>query len=180
MSSRIFLSGLVLSAAFVVLGQDQHGDRWDFESAGVRYGFGTTAISDDFWQAEGIADFSTPFRLDLGRDWFVNTRLELALGGFGNDHRESFIASVGPIFSLTKGDVPLALEVGIAPTGLSEKEYESRSIGSRFQIRSQFGLAWTIEKRVRVGYSYQHMSNGGLAKDNQGVNMHMFSVAYCF
>lgn len=175
-----FGCGLILAAAMTAHGQDERADRFEFESAGVRSGFGTGELSEGFWQAEALADFTVPLQLDLGRTWAVKTRLEVSLGGFGNEHQDAVIGSVGPIFSLTKGVFPLALEIGIAPTGVSEKEYETRGIGSEFQIRSQFGLAWTIEKKVRVAYYYQHMSNGGIAKDNQGLNMHTFSVAYCF
>lgn len=177
---RILVCGLVAVAVVVASAQDEQRDPFAFESAGARYGFGTGDLSNDFWQAEAIADFTTPFQLNLGRAWTVKTRLELALGGFGNDHTSAVIGSVGPIFSLAHADFPLALEVGVAPTGLSRDEYETRGIGLEFQIRSEFGLAWTIEKKVRVGYYYQHMSNGGLASDNQGVNMHVFSIAYRF
>jgi lipid A 3-O-deacylase len=151
-----------------------------WESAGVRYGFGTSGLSRDFQQVEATVDLRVPCKWDLGRTWELKPRLELSLGSFGNDHVTAVIGSVGSILSLAPAKSPVALEVGVSATGLSEKEFETRGVGSLFQIRSLFGLSWTIEKRVRVGYHFQHMSNGGLADDNQGVNLHTFSVAYCF
>lgn len=180
MKSIVVAGGLAFAAVLMAKGQDGERSSFGFESIGARFGVGSNRISRDFWQSEALVDFTTPLQLNLGRDWTVRTRVGIAFGGFGNNHKEAFIGSVGPLASLRKGDFPLALEVGMAPTGVSEREYETRSIGSEFQIRSQAGLTWTTGKRVRLAYYFQHMSNGGITDNNQGMNMHMVSVAYCF
>ncbi len=173
---------LVLISLVAVVAQAQDGadDKFSLESAGVRHGFGEGSLSRDFQELEALVDFNLPLKWDLGRTWELKPRLELSLGSFGNDHVTAVIGSAGSMLSLAPAKSPVALEVGVAATGLSEDEFETRSIGSGFQIRSWFGLSWTIEEKVRLAYHFQHMSNGGLGGENQGLNMHTFSVAYCF
>jgi hypothetical protein len=110
----------------------------------------------------------------------LTPRLDLSLGSFGNDHTTAVIGSAGVMLSLAPVKSPVALEIGLAPTLLSEHEFVTRGIGSDFQIRSWFGLAWAPQKNVSLSYHFQHMSNGGIAKDNQGLNMHTFSVQWRF
>jgi lipid A 3-O-deacylase len=180
MNLRALVFALIALTGVTVSAESPADRSFSLESAGVRYGFGNGGLSHDFQQVEATVDFTLPRKWDLGRTWELKPRLELSLGSFGDDHVTAVIGSVGSILTLAPAKSPVALEVGVSATGLSEDEFETRGIGSLFQIRSLFGLSWTIEKRVRVGYHFQHMSNGGLAGDNQGLNMHTFSVAYCF
>ncbi len=180
MNLKALACGLILVAGVVAFGQNDPEKSFALEAAGLRYGFGTGSLGHDFQEAEAVADFTLPYKWDLGKTWELKPRLELSLGSFGNDHKTAVIGSVGAMLSLAPAKSPVALEVGVAPTGLSEDEFVTRGVGSLFQIRSWFGLSWTIEQRIRVGYHFQHMSNGGLAGDNQGLNLHTFSVAYRF
>ena len=180
MNAKMLTLGLITLAGVTSSGQDTAGRHFGLESGGVRCGFGVGELKRRFNQAEAVADFTLPYHWDLGRTWELQPRLELCLGSFGNDHVAAVIGSVGSIISIAPAKSPVALEVGVSATGLSERDFEARGIGSLFQIRSMFGLSWTIAKRIQVGYHFQHISNGGLAGDNQGVNMHTFSVACCF
>lgn len=180
MNIRTIAMSLVSLALIATAAHGEGDENFAIESAGVRYGFGIDSLSRNFQEVEALADFTLPWKWDLGKTWELKPRLELSLGSFGNDHVTAVIGSVGSILSLAPAKSPVALEVGVSATGLSNDEFETRGVGCLFQIRSLFGLSWTIEKRVRIGYHFQHMSNGGLAGDNQGLNMHTFSVAYCF
>jgi lipid A 3-O-deacylase len=180
MKSKVLALGAMLLAALASRGGEETNTNSFFESAGIHYGHGADHDSRDFQEFEAQADVNLPFKLDLGRNWELKSRVGFSLGSFGNSHVTSVIGSIGPIFSVGPSTWPVALEAEFAPTGLSEHEFDTRSVGSLLQFRSSIGLAWMIEKRVRVGYRFQHMSNGGLASHNQGVNMHTLSVAYCF
>jgi lipid A 3-O-deacylase len=180
MSFKILTLGFIMAIELSLQAQAGNDEHFGLEFAGIRYGFGVGYLNRHFDQAEAVADFSLPCRWDLGRSWELKPRLELCLGSFGNDHVTAVIGSMGSILSLAPANSPVALELGVSATGLSECEFETRGIGSRFQIRSLFGLSWHIDKHVRVGYHFQHMSNGGLADENQGVNMHTISAAYRF
>ena len=180
MSLRAVTLVVISMGAIAASAQDKAEDGFRFQSAGVRYGFGEGSLARNFQEAEALADFTLPWKWDLGKSWEVKPRLGFSLGALGNDHRTAVVGSVGPMISLGPVDPPFAFDVGFSPTGLSEDNFVSRKVGGLFQIRSWFGLTWTFDRRLSIGYHFQHMSNAGLEKDNQGMNMHTFSVAYRF
>ena len=180
MKSKVMVAAAILTAGLGAQGQDAASNESLFESAGVHYGTGANRISRQFQEFEAVTDLNLPYKWDLGRTWELRSRLGFSLGSFGNNHVTAVIGSVGPMFSLGPSHLPVALEGGFAPTGLSERDFDTRSIGSLLQFRSSIGVAWTIEKKVHVAYRFQHMSNGGFASHNQGVNMHTASLDYCF
>ena len=176
----VALLGSSLMIGFAAVADEEARPGFQLEAVGLRYGFGEGGLSRDFEELEGVAGFSLPWEWELGRGWELSPRLELSLGSFGNDHATAVIGSAGAMFSLAPGKVPVALDVGVGPTFLSEHEFVTRGVGSDFQIRSWFGLSWAPHDHVRLSYHFQHMSNGGLAGDNQGLNMHTFSIAWRF
>jgi len=171
---------LVMAFRVSVHAQVGRDDHFALEAAGVRYGFGVGKLNRHFEETEAVVDFSLPCRWDLGRKWDLKPRLELCLGNFGNEQVDAVIGSIGSILSLAPVESPVALEMGVSATGLSEREFETRGIGSLFQIRSLFGARWNVFKHFHVAYHFQHMSNGGLAGQNQGVNMHTITATYGF
>jgi len=180
MKAKVLVSGAILIATLAGQGQEDSQGYSLFESAGVHYGHGADRPSRHFQEIEAQTDLNLPIEFELGKGWELKSRVDFSLGSFGNNRVTAVIGSIGPVLSLGTTNFPLALEGGFAPTGLSERDYETRSIGSLLQFRSSIGLACTIEKHVRVGYRFQHMSNGGFASHNQGVNMHTVSLSYCF
>lgn len=180
MDMRQLAMGLVATALMAATAQGDGNENFAMESAGVRYGFGANSLSKHFQQIEATTALTLPLKWDIGKTWELEPRLEFSLGMFGNDHADAVIGSVGPIASLAPAWSPVVLEGGVRVTGLSRRDYVSRDVGSHLQFISMAGLAWKIEDRVRIGYHYQHMSNAGLAGNNKGVNMNVFSVEYCF
>jgi len=167
MKLKVLVSGAILIAALAAHGQEESHDDSLFQSAGVHYGRGADRLSRDFREYEAQADLNLPYKWDLGRTWELKSRLDFSLVSFGNEHVTAVIGSAGPVVSVGPSQLPVAFEVGFAPTGLSERDFHTRSIGSLLQFRSSIGLAYTIEKHVRMGYRFQHMSNGGFASHNQ-------------
>ena len=47
---------------------------------------------------------------------------------------------------------------------------------SRFNMDSQIGLGLTLFGRLRAGYRFSHISNGGVAGRNPGLNVHSIIV----
>jgi len=180
MNSKALVAGAILIAAMAGRGAEESHEDGTFESVGFHYGRGADRLSEHFQEFEALTDFNLPFKFDLGKGWELKTRMGFSLGSFGNNHVTAVMGSVGPEFSVGPSSLPLAFEGGFAPTGLSERDFDTRSIGSLLQFRSSIGLAWTIENHVRLGYRFQHMSNGGFASHNQGVNMHTLNLSYCF
>ena len=81
---------------------------------------------------------------------------------------------------LGKRDFPLGLEVGGGPTVLTRLDFRSKDFGDIFQFTSHIGLNFDLTSRVRIGYRFQHMSNGGLSRHNPGLNLHMVGLSYLF
>lgn len=180
MKLNVLVVGATMLAGLAVRGQEATRDDSLFESVGVHYGHGADRLSRDFQEIEAVTGLNLPLKWDLGRSWELKSRLDFSLGSFGNEHVTAVIGSIGPAFSVGPSQFPLAIEGGFAPTGLSERDYDTRSIGSLLQFRSSIGFAYTFEGHVRLGYRFQHMSNGGFASHNQGVNMHTLNLSYCF
>ena len=180
MNMRILAIGLVSTVLTPTVAYGEANENFGVESAGVRYGFGANNLSQDFQKIEATTDLNLPVKWDLGRTWVLKPRLEFSLGAFGNNRQRAVIGSVGPVISVAPAKSPVTLDGGFSVTGLSRRNYATRDLGSYLQFTSEIGLSWKIKDQIRVGYHFQHMSNGGVARDNQGVNMNVFSLAYCF
>lgn len=180
MKLRTYLSGLSLVTGLATIATAGAGNGFNFESAGVRYGFGANNLSQDFQKIEATTGLNLPLKWDLGRTWVLKPRLEFSLGAFGNNHQSAAIGSVGMALAIAPARSPVSLAGGFSVTGLGRRDYASRDLGSYLQFTSSVGLFWKIKDHVRVGYQFQHMSNGGLARDNQGINMNVLSLEYCF
>jgi hypothetical protein len=162
-------------------------DAWaqDFrlESAGARFAFGASGSDSNFRQGEAFVDWNLPWQWDLGKDWHLQTRLDISAGWLwetGDRGKDGFVGTAGPILAFGNGHFPLSLEGGFSPTVLSRYNYHEKNFGEPVQFTSHIGLGFDIASRVRISYRFQHMSNAGLSSDNPGLNLHMFSLSYIF
>jgi hypothetical protein len=150
------------------------------ESVGVRGGFQADHSDRDFGQAEGFGNLNLPWGWNLGREWNVQSRLDLSVGWLGVRGDNAVIGTVGPSLILGRARLPLSFEGGVCPTLLSRDKFGSDDFGMQLQFTSYLGLNLDFAKHWRVGYRFQHMSNGGLATPNPGLNMHVFALSYVF
>ena len=104
----------------------------------------------------------------------------LSLGWLGERGQDAFIGTAGPILVLGRTRLPLSFELDVSPTILSSDHFEGLDFGMRLQFTTALGLNWDFARHWRLGYRAQHMSNGGLATPNLGLNMHIFSLSYVF
>ena len=121
-----------------------------------------------------------PWGWDLGKEWHLQTGLDLSLGWLNGRGESAVIGSVGPSLLLSRARLPLSFEGGVLATGLSESQFGSYDFGMNFQFTDYLGLNWDFSSHLRVGYRFQHMSNAGLFAANTGLNMHMFALSYLF
>ena len=149
------------------------------ESAGIRFGF---PVNDapDFRQVEAFADFNLPLQFELGTNWLVQTRFDVSAGWLEVDGTGAFIGSLGPSAILSRRGFPVSLDMGFNPTLMGRRSFPGRDFGMPFEFTSHAGLDWDVGRHFRLGYRFQHMSNGGLSSPNPGVNMHMFTISYRF
>jgi hypothetical protein len=172
---------MVCVAGFV--GAMSWGQDFRLESGGVRFGFGANDSSSDFRQTEAFVDWNLPWHWEPGKDWQLQTKLEVSAGWLGEvaEHgQDSFISSGGPTFVVKHVRFPLQLEGGVSPTVLTREDFRTKDVGTLIQFTSHVGLTCDIASRVRIGYRFQHMSNAGLSRNNPGMNLHMFGLSYLF
>jgi lipid A 3-O-deacylase len=174
---------LLLAVAAGFLARTALGQGVTFESAGVRYGFST---DDPSWyhQSEAFVDWNLPWKWDLGKDWTLQTRLDVSGGTLWHDNAKAAVATAGPVLAWGNAHFPVWMEGGSSPTFLSRYTFgpnaDPRDFGCDFQFTSHIGIYWDIVKKVRVGYRFQHMSNAHIQEPNPGLNLNVFYASYLF
>jgi hypothetical protein len=152
-----------------------------FDSAGTRFGLGVSGKSKDFYEAEAFAVIKLPWSWDLGREFRLASGAEACVGWLGERGNDAAIGEAGPLFVLSHKQFPVTLAGGSNAAGLSRSEFETKDIGTKFQISSHIGLNWDFAAHFRLGYRYEHISNGGLEPErNPGINLHVFELSYLF
>ena len=169
-----------LFCLLLLTGLSIRGGEFRLESAGARFGFSSQDRSSGFIQAEAFADFALPWKLELGKDWHMLTRLDGSLGYLSGNADSAIIGSVGPFVVIGRERLPVSLSLGASPTLIGRDKFGSVDFGIPIQFTLYAGINWNITERIRVGYRYQHMSNAHLDGSNPGLNLNMFSVSYCF
>jgi hypothetical protein len=153
---------------------------FEFQSVGVRYGFGANFASSQFHQVEGFVDLNLPWGLDLGKQWRVQTLLDGSAGWLGDSGINGGIFQVGPAVRIGREHFPLSISGGINPTLLTTARYEEQYFGTQFQFTSYVTATVRLVRHVEFGYRFQHMSNAGLAPTNPGLNMNVLFLSYAF
>ena len=126
-----------------------------------------------------------------GGDWLVTGYWEASLGSWrgrsaaGNNQTVTD-ASITPVFRLQQknpGEFAPYAEAAIGfhlitPTFI----YANRNFGSAFQFGDHIGVGARFGDRRQfdLGYRFQHLSNGGIKKPNQGINFNQIRFAYHF
>ena len=153
---------------------------FSLESVGVRGGFQADHTHRDFGQLEGFGNFNLPWGWNLGREWHMQSRLGLSAGWLGMRGADAFVGTLGPSLIVGRARLPLSFEGGVSPTFIGHERFGLEDFGMKLQFTSYLGLNWDLAAHWRVGYRLQHMSNGGLATPNPGLNMHIFALSYRF
>ncbi len=168
--SAMLFSGSVLAVDGVSV-EYGNGDAADMARVGALWNW------DKQWFTEG--------------DWLVTGFWEASLGTWrGNSAagNNQTITNLGvtPVFRLQQknqaGFAPYAeAAIGlhlISPTFI----YANRHFGSSFQFGDHlgFGARFGDHQQFDLGYRYQHVSNGGFKKPNQGINFNQVRFTYHF
>jgi hypothetical protein len=156
------------------------GEDFRLESVGVRGGVSANPGRNEFHQAEFFGNWNLPWGWDLGKEWHLQSRLDLSVGWLGDSSQSATVGTLGPTLVLGRAWWPVSLEGGVSPTLLSSYKFESKSLGTDVQFTSHVGLNWDFAAHWRLGYRFQHMSNADLSRDNPGLNMHLLALSYVF
>ena len=151
------------------------------ESIGARGGFSSGSVrTASFFQAELFAEWNLPLRTESDSGWFLQPKVSLSGGWLGGNGVNAVVGTAGPAFVFGQRRFPLSLEGGVSPTLLSQYQFGSADFGQTLQFTTYLGLNLDLTRHWRLGYRHQHMSNGGLARENPGLNLNMFALSYAF
>ena len=170
LAGMLFLSGNALAVDGVSV-EYGNGDAANMARAGMSWNW------DKQWFAEG--------------DWLVTGFWEVSLASWrghsaaGNNQTVTDVG-ITPVFRLQQknpgGFAPYAeAAIGfhlITPTFI----YATRVFGSAFQFGDHIGVGARFGDRRQfdLGYRFQHLSNGGIKKPNQGISFNQIRFAYHF
>lgn len=140
--------------------------------------------TDDRLNAYGIGCkiYSPARAVNLGMLMLI-PEVEMSLGMLENREHEKQALDFSCIFSGTilHKRSGISVGIGIGPAYLSRHDFIGKDLGSRFQLKSHFALAWQIQNSpVKLGYLFEHISNAGIATPNPGVNIHYATVIFAF
>ncbi len=163
-------------------------------------GLGSVAMAGGIRLTGGIGDDSTRFAelgyrstlmapRPLAGNWDWSVPWEASIGYWRADHdkpgaRSLGIAGIAPLVRISRplgDDSRFYAEAGIGGYLLSHAALnDSEHYGSSFQFGSSlgFGLAWGRDQRWQAGYRFRHVSNGGIASENSGMNLHGLQLGY--
>lgn len=155
------------------------GDALDL-FAGARAGSSFGTGPQRFYQSEAFLGLKLPGQWDFYSNWHVAAGVDTSAGWISDGHVNKFIGTLGPFVELGKGHFPVTVDLGVSPTFLGNYKFDAKDFGDDLQFTSYAGIAWNVTESFTLGIRAQHMSNGGFARPNPGVNFWLFSARYNF
>lgn len=166
----LLVSGNVLAVdgLSVELGSGQHANS---TRAGLLWDFNKTWFNEGDWLVTGF--------------WEANVGTWRGNSAAGNNQTITDLG-ITPVFRLQQknptGISPyLEGAIGfhlISPTYI----YANRKFGSAFEFGDHigFGMRFGDKQQFDLGYRFQHLSNAGIKKPNQGINFNQVHFSYHF
>ena len=118
-----------------------------------------------------VFQFAAAWRLPA-LAWTGARRTEIAAGIISSTDDDRPFLSIGPVWRLNRDDSAFDLEFSFSPTVLGGSRIASRNLGGTVHFTSSFALSRTFGKREQTSVSIrvQHLSNGGLNRENPGLD----------
>jgi len=123
-----------------------------------------------------------------GKDWHVGGFWDVGAGYWQRDaypgqNSDLFEIGVTPVFRVQRNDLKgLYLEAGIGAHFLSHSSLGDKQLSTSFQFGDHLGVGYRFgdKQAFDLGYVYQHYSNAGIKKPNDGINFHEIRLQYHF
>jgi lipid A 3-O-deacylase len=121
--------------------------------------------------------------------WHVGGYWDLSLGywdaGTVPAGRNGSIVDIGltPVFRIQQNDLRgLYGEIAVGFHLLSHTTIGSKTLSTAYQFGDHFGVGYRFGDKGQydLGYRYQHLSNGGIKKPNNGINFNQIRFQYRF
>jgi hypothetical protein len=150
------------------------------QTIGTRVSCSASSLKNEFISTEIFTEWSLGSYQSKPRGWYCERNLELSLGVVTFEQQGPFEAMFGPVVRLGHDKSPLYFDLGSSPTILSRHAYRKRDLGAHLQFTSHVGAGIKLHPRFQIEYRYAHMSNGGFANPNPGINFHTVGVRFTF
>ncbi|MEC9407398.1 MAG: acyloxyacyl hydrolase [Pseudomonadota bacterium] len=140
-----------------------------------------------FKHFDGLQQQAVSLKLDvhaveIPRQWLPGrVRLNAVAGTLRAREQQGAIVSIGPEWTSPQW-LPVEVSVGLAPTWLSESQFAGDELGGHFHFTSHLAVGGYLDeaRRLELRYRVQHISNGGIRRDNPGVDMAGAELRYRF
>lgn len=162
-----------VDAMSVTLGTDEDSLETDIYRIGLQNRWARTWFNGGAWNVGGY--------------WDVELAYINADDAVSGENDDLFDLSLTPVFrlqrdtALSSGISPFA-DAGIGAHLLSDTSLGDKSYSTAFQFGSLigFGLGFGKHGQYELGYRFQHISNAGIKKPNDGLNLHLLRFGYAF
>lgn len=121
-----------------------------------------------------------------GRSWFLGAYWDLQMGRWSGNREPIWDFGITPVFRFERrqaGTFTPYLEAAIGFHLLSDLRINSqRSFSTHFQYGDHLGagVVFGARRQHDLGFRLQHLSNGGLAHPNPGINFAQVRLTYWF
>ena len=121
-------------------------------------------------------------------NWNLGGYWDVGLGYWNNNgfpNRNKSITEIGvtPVFRVQSNDLTGVYgELGIGAHLMSNTTIGDKTMSTAFQFGDHIGLGYRfgVKQAFDLSYRYQHLSNAGIKKPNDGINFNQVRLQYHF
>lgn len=154
---------------------------WQQQRLGVNLGHFSQAHAFNLNYAKPLkSPLVTRQNFDLNAHW------ELGLGAWQSQRKQplnksGYIISLTPMlnYQFTRLSYQPYIEMGIGMAFISGSEMDNKLKSTQFQFSDRLGAGIEINN-WRLGYRFEHLSNGGISTPNEAVDIHALHASYLF
>jgi hypothetical protein len=149
---------------------------------GVRIGTQEGAREGNFRSYEFFAAHRLPWDWRASSGWGLVPQVTSSLGFLEGSGDEGVYGSGGIAIVLDKNGPGVSTDFGTAAQLMNRRRFGSMDFGSTVQFVSHVGINYRFDNGLKIGYRWQHMSNGHVfypqSNPNPGLNMHMLGISF--
>ena len=150
---------------------------WEF---GLQGGMSFANNDESFNKYDIYGNYRLPWAWEWDESKQIETNLTAAASILDAGNDIGMAGSLGFEFIFKTVKFPLELRAGEALTLLSEVKIGEEDFGGPVQFTGHIGLNYCFLEKLRAVVQVQHTSNGGLYRENPGINTIMFGLLYQF
>jgi hypothetical protein len=147
-------------------------------AVGIRAGGWTSNNPKDFEQYEIFAEHDMPWKWQWSSNRSIDTRLGASVGTLYAAGNSATLITLGPSAVMHTDMSPISLEAGIELGWLTERRFGKDNLGCSFQFVSHLGIDLLLSSHWETGYRFEHISNGSIDTQNDGLNLHTLVLRY--